>query len=136
RELSVVEDVEELEAELGSDALADLRILEQREIPLIDARRAQEIAAGISERSIDRPSERERVDVLNRRIKIPHTGARQPARQLRFHAITRVRISAQIIASHAPSGIGAQRAGIAVRPHRKRLSAPESGDSGDLPSVQ
>src|SRR5262245_12757754 len=79
RELSVVEDVEELEAELGSDALADLRILEQRKIPLIDARRAQEIAAGISERSIDRPCERERVDILNRRIKIPHTGARQPA---------------------------------------------------------
>src|SRR5262249_54923801 len=65
--LCVIEDVEKLEAELRADALRDLRVLEHREVPVVDARSADRIPAHVAERAVSRPRERQGVEVTETR---------------------------------------------------------------------
>jgi hypothetical protein len=60
----VIEDVEELSAELQAGALADLRGLEQREIPVGEAGADEAIARSIANRSICGSGEGAGVEVL------------------------------------------------------------------------
>jgi hypothetical protein len=60
----VVEDVEELRAELQAGALADLRGLEQREIPVGEAGADEAVARRVADRAIGGSGEGTGVEVL------------------------------------------------------------------------
>src|SRR5262249_40326197 len=118
-ELGVIEHVERLQAELGADA-AVVEVLEERGVPVVHSRAAQEVPRRVAELAVRRTREDERVEPAVPGLLL---GVDRPA---------------EVVAADGGGGAVAarQRAGVSVAGDVVGAAAPEARDAGDLPAAQ